>query len=215
MKNPFAIRSIALAGLAGCALLFAGCASTSADRAAGMSHDVVQTGKNLEASRQAVSQCLSTLNQLITQTSGDMRGQYKDYLASVKSLGKTSDKVDASINKMMDNSRIYFADWANQIDAISDATLKQLSTDRKQQALTSLTELKKSVDEVRTAYNPLAKDLDDIGLYLGNNLTPDGIGAMKPRLDKIKVEALGVRDALAASATALGKFSGTLSTPAK
>lgn len=213
MKTTSVLRSCALAGLAAFVLLTSGCASTPADRAAGMSRNVSQTGKDLEASRQAVSQCLSTLNQLITQPSGDMRSQLNAYLDSVKSLNRISDKVDASVKTMMDNSQIYFADWGNQIAAINDGTLKQLSTDRKQQAVNGLAELKKSIDQVRETYKPLAKDLDDIGLYLGNNLTSDGIAAMKPKLDNVKLEALRVRDALAGSATALGKFSTTLSTP--
>jgi hypothetical protein len=213
MKTPKIVRStVVTAAVAVAALVFAGCASTAPDRAASMSKDVIQSGKNLEASRQAVSQCLTTLNQLISQPSGDMRGQYKDYLASVKSLGKISDRVDVSINKMMDASHIYFADWDNSISAINDPTLKQLSQDRKQQAVSALADLKKSIDQVRTAYKPLAKDLDDIGLYLGNNLTTDGIAAMKSRLETVKVEALGVRDSISSSVTALNKYSATLAT---
>ena len=214
MKIQKMILSAALAGaVAATTLMFAGCASTPADRAAAMSKNVVQSGKDLEASRQGVSQCLTKLDQLIKQPSGDMRSQYKDYLASVKSLGKVSDKVDASINKMMEASHMYFADWDIQIAAINDATLKKLSQDRKQQAVSNLDDLEKSIDQMRAGYKPLAKDLDDIGIYLGNNLTADGIAAMKPRLDNIKDKAVSVRDAIANSVTALNKFSATLSTP--
>jgi hypothetical protein len=71
------------------------------------------------------------------------------------------------------------------------------------------------MSKARTAYTPLAKDLDDVGLYLGNNLTAAGIAAMQSRLDAIKVEAVGVRDDLTSVANALGQFSATLATPAK
>lgn len=180
-----------------------------------MSKSVASSGKELEASRAAVTQVLTSLNKLITQPDGDMRGQYKDYLAAVKNLNTTSDKVDSAIGAMINNSQIYFADWGNQIAAINDATLKQLSADRKQQAVASLTELKASIEKMRAAYKPLVKDLNDIGLYLGNNLTASGISAMKPRLDTLKTEAVGVRDTVSAVASSLNKFSGTLSTPAK
>lgn len=215
MKTKLTLRSIALAGMAGCALLIAGCASTPADRAATMSKNVSQTGRDLEASRAAVTQVLTTLNKLVTQPEGDMRGQYKDYLSAIKSLNSISAKVDESIGTMVANSQVYFADWGNQVALINDATLKQLSADRKQQAVTSLADLKTAMDKARAVYKPLAKDLDDIGLYLGNNLTASGIAAMKPRLDTIKVEAVSVRDALSSTVTALNKFSGTLATPAK
>jgi hypothetical protein len=79
--------------------------------------------------------------------------------------------------------------------------------------VTSLADLKASMDKARAAYKPLAKDLDDIGLYLGNNLTASGIAAMKPRLDAIKVEAVGVRDSISAVTASLNKFSATLATP--
>lgn len=204
-----------MAGLAGCTLMIAGCASTPADRAADMSRSVSQAGKDLESSRTAVIQVLTTLNKLVTQPEGDMRSQYKDYLSAVKSLSSVSVKVDKSVETMIANSQIYFADWGNQVSAINDPTLKQLSADRKQQAVTSLNELKSSMDKARAAYKPLAKDLEDIGIYLGNNLTASGISAMKPRLDAIKLEAVGVRDALSNVASALNKFSGTLATPAK
>jgi hypothetical protein len=213
--NPNLIRSGALACACAATLLFTGCASTPADRAASMAGDVTQVSKQLESSRAAVTQVLTTLNQLVTQPSGDMRGQYKDYLDSVKNLQKTSDKVDASVNTMQVASEAYFADWGNQIAAMNDSTLKQLNTERKQQAISSLADLKANVQKVRAAYQPLARDLNDIGLYLGNNLTTDGITAMKPRLDDIKVEAVSVRDALSNAAQSLSQFSATLATPAK
>ena len=215
MKTKYSFSTLLLVGVAAAPLLLAGCASTPADRASTMSRNVNSTGKDLEASRVAVTQVLTTLNKLITQPEGDMRSQYKDYLSAVKSLNNTSSKVDASFGAMINNSQVYFADWGNQVDAINDATLKQLSADRKQQAVSSLNELKNAVEKARANYTPLAKDLNDIGLYLGNNLTASGISAMKSRLDAIKIEAVGVRDALAGAVTALNKFSGTLSTPAK
>lgn len=215
MKTKPTLCTLLLASVAAASLLLSGCASTPADRAATLSRNVISTGRDMEASRAAVSQVLTTLNKLITQPEGDMRGQYKDYLSAVKSLNNTSAKVDGSFSTMVDNSQVYFADWGNQINAINDVTLKQLSADRKQQAVASLSELKAAVEKSRAAYKPLAKDLDDIGLYLGNNLTASGISAMKPRLDVIKVEAVGVRDAVAGAVAALNKFSGTLSTPAK
>ena len=116
---------------------------------------------------------------------------------------------------MIANSQVYFADWGNQVAEINDPTLKQLSADRKQQAMNGLADLKAAVDNARAAYKPLAKDLDDVGLYLGNNLTASGIAAMKPRLDTIKVEAVSVRDALSNTANTLNRFTGTLATPAK
>ncbi len=213
MKHFFS--NLMLAGLIGGSVMLAGCASTPADRAVSMSKSVASTGRELEASRTAVTQVLTSLNKLVTQPEGDMRGQYKDYLAAVKTLNMTSDKVDSAIAAMINNSQIYFADWGNQIAAISDTTLKQLSTDRKQQAVASLNDLKGSIEKMRAAYKPLVKDLNDIGTYLGNNLTPSGISAMKPRLDTIKLEAVGVRDAVSAVANSLNNFSSTLSTPAK
>ena len=207
--------SVTISAVAVAVVMVAGCASTPADRAAEMSNSTVQSRKYLEESSQAVSKCLTTLNELITQPKGDMRGQYKDYLASVKSVGRISDNMDASIHTMMDASRVYFADWDNQIAAINDSTLKKLSQDRKQQAVDSVDEFKKSIDQMRAAYKPLTKDLDDIGLYLGNNLTADGIAALKPRLDTVKTEALSVRDSIAGSVTALNKFSAILAAPAK
>lgn len=214
LQNLLRSHAVACAGTIVVAALLTGCASTPADRAVNMANSVNQTGKQLESSKTAVTQVLTSLNQLVSQPVGDMRGQYKDYLSAVSNLGKTSAKVDQTINSMLAGSQIYFADWGNQIAAISDPTLKQLSLDRKNQAVTNLAELKINMDKARAAYKPLAKDLDDIGLYLGNNLTADGIAAMKPRLDSIKIEAVGVRDALAGVVQSLNKFSSTLATPA-
>lgn len=212
--TPILIRAGALVGAVLITVFFTSCASTPADRAVNMASSVNQTGQQLETSRTAVTQVLTALNQLVSQPSGDMRGQYKDYLTAVSDLGKTSAKVDQTISSMLAGSQIYFADWGNQIAAISDPTLKQLSLDRKNQAVANLAELKSGMEKARAVYKPLAKDLNDIGLYLGNNLTSDGIAAMKPRLDSIKVEAVGVRDALASVVQSLNKFSSTLATPA-
>jgi hypothetical protein len=150
---------------------------------------------------------------MVSQPVGDRRDQYKAYLSSVKDLKKISGKVDGTITAMMNGSQIYFADWGSQVAAISDPILKQLSADRKQQAVASLADLKAGMDKARAAYQPLAKDLGDVGLYLGNNLTAAGIAAMKPRLDSIKLEAVGVRDSISAATASLNKFSATLATP--
>jgi hypothetical protein len=180
-----------------------------------MAGKVAKTGQQLESSRASVTQILTTLNQLVTQPSGDMRGQYKDYLDSVKNLGSTSDKVQSAVSDMIASGRAYFAGWSNQVAVISDPTLKQLSADRMNTAESNLADLKTSMDKARAAYTPLARDLKDVGTYLGNNLTADGITAMKPRLDAIKLEAVGVRDSLSSVAQSLNQFSTTLATPAK
>jgi hypothetical protein len=215
MKIKSPLCAFLLAGAAAASLLLTGCVSTPADRAAILSRNVASAGKDLESSRSAITQALTTLNKLITQPEGDMRGQYKDYLSAVRSLNSISAKVDDSISTLVANSQVYFADWGNQINAMNDPMLKQLSADRKQQAVASLNELKVSTDKARAACKSLARDLQDIGHYLGNNLTASGISAMKPRLDVIKVEAVGVRDAVSAAVSSLNKFSGTLATPAK
>lgn len=206
-------HTVLLAGLAAGSLLLAGCASTPADRAVDMARSVKRTGSDLESSRTAVTRVLTTLNQIVTQPQGDMVGHYKDYLSAVKSLNSISTRVDRSIGKMIANSQVYFADWSNQVSAISDTALKNLSEQRRQQAITDLANLKDAMNKARAAYTPLAKDLDDVGLYLGNNLTASGIAAMQSRLDTIKAEAVGVRDDLTSVANALGQFSATLAPP--
>jgi|GEM_PF-5363523 len=213
--NQTLLQSGALILACAATFMFTGCASTPADRAAQMADSVTDTGHRLESSRTAVTRVLTTLNQLITQPSGDMRGQYKDYLASVKNLENTSAKVDSTINAMIAGGRAYFAGWSNQVATISDPILKKLSADRRDKALANLADLKTGMEKARAAYDPLAKDLKDVGTYLGNNLTADGIAAMKPRLDSIKLEAVGVRDSLSSVAQSLSQFSTTLATPAK
>jgi hypothetical protein len=215
MKKSNILHLTVLACVAAATVFFSGCATTPADRAASMSQNVAQTGKALESSKQMVTSALSILNQMITQPSGDMRSQYKGYLAAVKELKSSSDRLDASIDTMVAGSEIYFADWGNRVSAISDNILRQLSEDRKQQAVATLGQIKADMGKVRAAYKPLVKDLDDVGIYLGNNLTADGIAAMRPCLDAIKVEAVGVRDAITGTVSSLNRFSASLAAPAK
>jgi len=195
-------------------LTFTGCATTPADQAANMASSVTKTSQQLEASRAAVTQVLTTLNQLVTQPEGDMRSQYNDYLASVKNLVSTSDKVQSSVNEMVANGRAYFMNWSNQVAAISDPALKKLSDERKEKASAGLAELKANTDKVRASYAPLEKSLNDVGIYLGNNLTADGIAALKPRLNDIKINAVAVRDSLNDVVQSLDKFSTTLAASA-
>src|SRR5262249_37655977 len=102
MKTPQIIRStLAACTVAIAPALFTGCATTPAARAAGMANNVTQTGKNLEVSKTAVSQALTTLNQLVAQPVGDMRSQYKAYLGSVNDLKAVSDRVEKSIKTLM------------------------------------------------------------------------------------------------------------------
>jgi len=97
---------------------------------------------------------------------------------------------------MRQKGEAYFAGWDAQIAAINDQELRSLSTERRQQVSDSYARIQQEMQNSKAAFEPLLSDLKDIGTYLDNNLTAEGMDAVKPLLPPAKNRAITVRDSI-------------------
>ena len=130
-------------------------------------------------------QRLSTPTTRSSPSLTDMKGDYKKVMKSVDSMNKRVGVARQKIGEMQKAGEVYFSGRAETIEGIKDPR-------RLEQAKRRLGSTQKEIDGVLTAlretgdaFEPFRKDLADQITFLGSDLTPSAMTALKPNADKL------------------------------
>jgi hypothetical protein len=162
----------------------------------------VKAGNNAHASianaRVEAKHTLDMYNRLVTQPSKNMKGDYKKLMGAMDDLKEEVADARLEITHMRENGDTYFAGRETTNKGIGDPQLQtaaatRLAGSRKdlETVLTSLRAAGESLEEFR-------KELADQVTFLGSDLTPSAMTALKPAADKLNTQgddALGRIDA--------------------
>lgn len=162
----------------------------------------VKAGNNAHASianaRVEAKHTVDMYNRLVTQPSKNMKGDYKKLLGAVDDLKEEVADARLEITHMKASGDTYFAGRETTNKAITDTTLQGAAAER---LATSKKELEKVLGQLGAAGDSLEafrKDLADQITFLGSDLTPTAMTALKPAAEKLNKsgdDALGKIDA--------------------
>jgi len=181
--------------------LVAGC-SSSDDKAIQRNEQATtglqQTRNELDAADAQVDATLNSLRALASQDSGDLRPTYKKFSDDVDKLGTMADDARNRATAMRERSTEYINKWRQEAEGISDPQLRQASEQRQASARADFEKVAALAQQTRAAYDPFMKDLRDIRTALSNDLTPAGVRAVRPVIDRTIQEGQAVRGRIGA-----------------
>ena len=134
----------------------------------------LQTQKTLEA-----------YNTLVTQPSTNMKGDYKKLMKSMDSM---NDRVETARQKIAETQKagdVYFSGRAETIKNIQDPQLQERAKQRLGESQKEFAGVLQSMREAGDSLEPFRKDLADQITFLGSDLTPSAMTALKPNADKL------------------------------
>jgi len=122
---------------------------------------------------------LGVLNTLTKQKKGDLRPAYDAFSAEIPKTEAAASLTRTRVQWMQGDGKKYFDEWQKDVDTIANESLRKKAQKR-------LDAVKKSYDEVAVQltkagekFAPFVSDLNDIQKTLANDITQDGVKAIK------------------------------------
>jgi Protein of unknown function (DUF2959) len=136
-----------------------------------------------------VQKTMNAYNAVLAPDVNDRRDAYKKLQKEMESSEKKRVTVSTRSSEMNTEAAKLFKSWEGSTAAISDPDLRQRSAQR-------LTTAKQRFDEIRTSgqsaaalYAPFMKSLQDQVTFLGHDLNPGAVAALKPDAEKLNAQA--------------------------
>jgi hypothetical protein len=173
------LRSAAFtaAALLGAVALMAGCATTGMDRAR-KTTNMMQTVEG--DYRTAVEQIDATdllLAALVSPAQADPKKAYKAFDANVDKMEKVGKTLDGHADQMRSSGNDYFTQWEG---AYTNPEIREISERRRIEMREIYAKIPEASVGVKGALKSYLTDIGEIRKYLANDLSPQGIEAIKP-----------------------------------
>lgn len=175
-----------------------------------MVHRVEKARDTQEETKEQFQSALEQFTAVINYKGGDLEKVYnklnKEYLASVDQ----AEEVNKRINDIEDVSGALFAEWEQELNQYSNASLKRKS---QQQLNDTRKQYKQLISAMKQAENKIAPVLtifNDQVLYLKHNLNAQAISSLKGELNVIESDVSSLIKAMEASIDEANSFIKTM-----
>jgi hypothetical protein len=148
-------------------------------------------GKTSEAVENAKLQTQKTLdayNTLVTKPSTNMKGDYKKLMKSVDSMNDRVKVARQKIAEMQTAGDVYFSGRAETIKNIKDPQLQDRAKQRLADSQKEFAGVLQSLKDAGDSLEPFRKDVADQITFLGSDLTPSAMTALKPNAEKLNAQ---------------------------
>ena len=150
----------------------------------------------LYRSKAQINSVLDAMNQMAAQGGGDLRTTYDEFAREVDATQAQSDRVRNETEEMRSRGRDYFRAWQEQSLQISDPEIRPQAEQRRSAVRGDFTKLVGTMHQARRHVAPFMSDLNDIRRYLSTDLTPKGVTAIGPAIQKANQEGAAVHKRL-------------------
>ena len=174
----------------------AGCASENYNKAAGTATALNESANLVAKGGQQIDQALAALNDLLTNSQPDLRGQFKAFDNSVNDLGAAAKDVDAKDEAMQAQGAAYFDQWDKDLAGIRNEDIRTRSEARKTEVTAKFTHMSAQYAETKAAFKPFMSDLRDVQKFLGTDLTTAGLAAIKDPAAKANQDAVPLKESM-------------------
>ena len=145
--------------------------------------------ESITEARLQIQKTMNAYNAVLAPDAKDRRDAYKKLQKEMETSEKKRAAVVTRSNEMNAEADKLFKSWEASTAAISSPDLRQRSEQR-------LTTAKQRFDEIRTngqsaaaLYPPFMKSLQDQVTFLGHDLNPAAVAALKPDAEKLHAQA--------------------------
>jgi ElaB/YqjD/DUF883 family membrane-anchored ribosome-binding protein len=145
--------------------------------------------ESITAAKVQLQKTMEAYNAVLAPDVKDRRDAYKKLQKEMATSDKKRAEVSTRANEMNTEADKLFKSWEGSTAAISDPDLRQRSEQR-------LTAVKERFGEIRTngqkaseLYATFMKSLQDQVTFLGHDLNPSAVAALKPNAEKLNAQA--------------------------
>jgi hypothetical protein len=188
-------------------VLAAGCTATGRERARSAREGLQEAHDRLASARTGAERARDELDVLLTTSGADLAPLYDAFDESVAALRDEARAVARLPGQLRARGDAYFERWEAERAGIQDPKLRATSAARRAEAMATYDRAVTAMTSQQPVFDALLSLLDDARLALGNDLTPDGVDAVREVSGRVAQEtkAVGERiEALIAEVEAVG-----------
>jgi uncharacterized coiled-coil DUF342 family protein len=187
-----------------------GCSSSSRSEANLQAvQSITDVSGQIDKAKAGVDRTVSLLGQL--QADGGTEKTFKDYSDSVNDLQAAGDSAAKRGTAMREKREEYLAKWQADIQAMQNPDIQKSMQERVATLRTNYDDLASKANDVREAYRVFLQDAKDVQSALKIDLTPAGVKAMDPAINKAKGTGTDLSKKLVAFNDELDEFKGKMS----
>ena len=183
MKTSKTINAISQLALAAALTTLVGCASSNYEKGAATSVSITDAANKIAAGKVKIDAVLTSMNDLVNTSQGDLVPKYKKFSSSVDDLQSAAEDVRDRVADMREKGSDYFKAWDEQLAQIKNEDIKAQSAERRNAVQKEFTDIKKSYTEAQMSFKPFMSNVKDIQTALGNDLTMGGVASVKGAAD--------------------------------
>ena len=146
------------------------------------------TSESVALAKVEMQKTLTAYNNLVTQPSKNMKGDYKKLIKSMDSMNSHVNAAAAKVEGMQSVSDTYFQGRAETLKNIEDPSLQSRARERMQESQKAFDAVLASLREADAAFEPFRKQLADHITFLGSDLNPSATASLRPEADKLNAD---------------------------
>ena len=150
------------------------------------------TSQAVANAKMQIQKTLEMYNTLVTQPSKNMKGDYKKLMKSMDGMNDRVTEARQKVDQMQQAGDTYFTGRAATIKNIQDPQLHDRAQQRLADSQKQFAAVLGSLRESAQALEPFRKQLADQITFLGSDLTPSAMTALKPNADKLNASGSDV-----------------------
>ena len=159
--------------------------------------------KALTQASTQIDTTLASMNAVSTASGTDMASKYKDFTGQVKKLQSMADKAKSQSAKAASQREQYLKQWQASQAKIQNPQLQAASEARRNELMPKIEAIKTSMGAAKETFTPFMQDLNDLVLYLGNNLSAQGMTGAQPLMEKCNTDGATVKTDIASGQAAI------------
>jgi chromosome segregation ATPase len=150
---------------------------------------VESTVKSIGDTRQQLEKTVAGYNAIMEQTAKDPKDAYKDLGKDITESEKKVGDARLKVDEMNAEAQRHFTAWKENAAAITDPDLRKRSEQRLADAQARFQKIEVAGKDARQSFDALMSDLKNQTTFLGSDLNPSAISALKPDAAKFNTRA--------------------------
>ena len=150
---------------------------------------VDSTVKSIGDTRQQLEKTVAGYNAIMEQTAKDPKDAYKDLGKDITESEKKVGDARLKVDEMNAEAQRHFTAWKENAAAITDPELRKKSEQRLADAQARFQKIEAAGKDAGQSFDTLMKDLKNQTTFLGSDLNPSAISALKPDAAKFNTRA--------------------------
>jgi hypothetical protein len=181
-----------------------GCATTGNQRASSTRSTMKDVEQDYMDALAQVDVTDGSLQTLIDEGQPDEKKAYEKYSNNVGKMNNLGHRLSDRANKMSAEQKNYFEEWRMQGNTYTDEKIQALSEQRRADLAEVFAKISQASVGVNGSLRAYISDIGQIKTYLSSDLTPKGVEALTPTIQKAITDGGNLKDAVQPVLVAIG-----------